>query len=115
MQLYRIEYDQLTHVSKFDAKGNLLERVEERVRVSMNDLPLPTAIMYREKMQGLNFKMAPQEIARETPRTNRQHKTFERTEKRAVSNAPAAPTREQKVKEAAKAGDMTAAINMRSK
>jgi hypothetical protein len=116
MQLYKIEYDQLTLVSVFDEKGTKIGNKEERIRLSMNDLPLQTAQMYRDKMKGLNFVMTAQALSRDEPRTRKQKKIYER-EARTAAPKTVTPqkSREEQLKEAAQSGDMAAAINMRSK
>lgn len=112
MQLYRIEYDQLTLVSFFDDCGVKLHDGEERIRVAINDLPLPTAIMYRERMEGLNFVMTAQPQGYdERPRN---HRAPKRSTSREVATVSKPAPRRQTVQEAAQAGDMSAAINMRS-
>ncbi len=115
MQLYRIEYDRLTLVSTFDAFGVKIHEGEERIRVSINDLPLSTACMYRERMQGLNFVMTAQvQGHEEQPRSHRPAKRSQSKELAPVAKAAPQP-RQQSIQEAAQAGDMSAAINMRSK
>ncbi len=117
MQLYSITYDQLTLVSVFDEKGKKIADREERVRVSMHDLPLSTACMYRDKMTGLNFEMRAQ-----TPGQSEQPRSYKRDHRREdakVNSAraaarPSQPSKQQ-INQAAASGDLTAAINNRSK
>ncbi|OCP22001.1 MULTISPECIES: hypothetical protein [unclassified Ensifer] len=117
MQLYSITYDQLTLISVFDDKGNRTGEREERVRVSMHDLPLQTAQMYRGKMTGLNFEMTAQTaVSNEQPRTSkRDRRVHEDTSVQRAAARPAQPTKQQQINQAAATGDMTAAINNRSK
>lgn len=114
MQLYSITYDQLTKISVFDDKGNKSGEREERVRVSMHDLPLQTAQMYRGKMTGLNFVMTEQTVANEAPRTNRRERSESTGTQRAAAR-PAQPSQQSKINQAAATGDLAAAINNRSK
>lgn len=118
MQLYSITYDQLTLIATFDAMGNKTGDREERVRVSMHDLPLSTAQMYRDKMTGLNFVMTAQ-----TPGQSEQPRTYKRDRRREDSKVhtaraaarPAQPSQQSQINQAAVTGDMTAALNNRSK
>lgn len=120
MQLYSIEYDQLTLISVFDANGNKTGDRQERVRVSMNDLPLQTAQMYRNRMKGLNFVMTAQIPGRDEPRSYRKRNNYQEQprEPKKVKSAtagPAKPSKEEQRKQAAQTGDMTAAINLKDK
>ncbi|MBX4911415.1 hypothetical protein HJA82_29315 [Rhizobium bangladeshense] len=116
MQLYSITYDQVTLISVFDSKGKKTGDREERVRVSMHDLPLQTAQMYRGKMSGLNFVMTAQTaISSEQPRSHkRDRRDYGATSKSAAAR-PAQPSKQQQINQAAASGDMTAAINNGSK
>lgn len=117
MQLYSIEYDQLTLISVFDAKGKKTGDREERVRVSMHDLPLQTAQMYRSKMTGLNFVLIAQTaVSNEQPRSyKRDRRAHEDTSAQRAAARPSQPSKQQQINQAAATGDMTAAINNRSK
>ncbi|TDW20516.1 hypothetical protein EV128_125146 [Rhizobium azibense] len=119
MQLYSITYDQLTLISTFDDKGNKTGDREERVRVSMHDLPLPTAQMYRSKMTGLNFVMVAQTaVSNEQPRTYKRERRREDTStQRAAARPaqPAKPTKQEQINQAAATGNMAAGINLKGK
>ncbi|WP_276122612.1 hypothetical protein [Pararhizobium qamdonense] len=119
MQLYSIEYDQLALISTFDDKGNKVGEEEKRVRVTMNDLPLQTAQMYRGKMTGLNFIMTEQVRSHnERPRSyKRDRRDTDTSTQRAAArpSQPAQPSKQSQINQAATTGDMTAAINNRSK
>jgi hypothetical protein len=116
MQLYSITYDQLTLISTFDSKGKKTGDREERVRVSMHDLPLSTAQMYRGKMSGLNFVMVAQTaISNEQPRAHRRDRREHESGSQRAAARPAQSSRQSQINQAAETGDMTAAINNRSK
>ncbi|QIG69131.1 hypothetical protein EVB78_097 [Rhizobium phage RHph_N1_15] len=112
MQLYSITYDQVTQISTFDDKGKKTGEREERVRVSMHDLPLQTAQMYRDKMTGLNFVMSAQTaVSNDQPRSHkRDRRDYDATNKSAPAR-PAQPSKQQQINQAAASGDLTAAIN----
>jgi hypothetical protein len=116
MQLYTITYDYVTRISTFDAKGNKTGDREERVRVSMHDLPLQTAQMYRGKMTGLNFVMTAQTaVSSEQPRSHKRERREYSAPTPSAAARPAQPSKQQQINQAAATGDLTAAINNRGK
>ncbi|AGC36104.1 hypothetical protein B7L88_gp060 [Rhizobium phage RHEph10] len=116
MQLYSITYDQVTQISTFDGKGNKIGDREERIRVSMHDLPLQTAQMYRGKMTGLNFVMTAQTaISNEQPRSHKRDRRDYSASTQSAAARPAQPSKQQQINQAAATGDLTAALNNRSK
>jgi hypothetical protein len=110
MQLFSIEYDQLTLESLFDADGNYVETVELRQRRRIHDLPLQTMAMYREKMQGLNFTVERQsEVSNEPLKRERRTYSHKGAAKAPVSTTPV-KSRQQQINEAAASGNIAAAI-----
>lgn len=117
MQLFTIHYDRLTLVSIFDSSGQFAGSSEERIRVSIHDLPASTVAMYRQKMTGLNFEATLQDRVSSEPRRNwsdhtRGMKKGELTVV-AYSNSPGKSSAQTALQRAAATGDLTAAINKR--
>jgi hypothetical protein len=116
MQLYSIEYDQVTQISTFDSKGVKVSDREERVRVAMHNLPLQTAQMYRGKMTGLNLTMTAEIAGQEQPRSYARGKRKPHEQHTAAPAAsPAKPSKQSQINQAAATGNLAAAINNRSK
>jgi hypothetical protein len=112
MQLYSIEFDQLTLSSEADAAGNMVSS-ETRTRKRISDLPLQTMAMYREKMTGLNFVSEAQTEVSNDP-VKRERRTYSHN---GAAKAPPVGTtlvksHQEKINDAAASGDLTAAINM---
>jgi hypothetical protein len=113
MQLFSIEYDQLTLVSNF-ANGVYVDMTELRERKRMYDLPLQTAHMYRERMVGLNFRMWAQAAESEEPAQKRRRQTQHHQVERdpPATRKAVGKSKQQSINEAASSGDLSAAINV---
>ena len=106
MQLYTISYDKLTKVSTFDQRGNKTGERVERLRLSMHALPLQTARMYQSMMTDHNFTMEPYVSGDEKPSYT--HRKQSAAKKQA---ARPAKSKQSAQNEAARTGDLSAAIN----
>lgn len=112
MHLYTVHFDRLTLISLFDDSGFKTGDYEDRVRVSLHDLPASTVAMYRERMSDLNFVAELQVPGNERPTVRHTDRARRARDHRAKAPAPvqAGPTALQI---AAQTGDMAAAINKR--
>jgi hypothetical protein len=105
--LYKVTFDQLTLISTFDSKGKKIGEREERVPISLHDLPYRTACMYRDKAKNLNFRMEKQGASDSEPK-RRAYKD-DRRDRPSFKGRP----REDAITRAAKSGDLAAAISER--
>jgi len=113
VQLYSIEFDQLTLQSQFDGNGNFTHTIEIRERRKINDLPLQTMVMYRGKMKGLNFESSVQvEVSNEPVKRERRTYSHKGSAAAPVATKSVRPTktRQEQINEAAASGDIAAAI-----
>lgn len=114
MQLYTVVIEQIKMVSKFGADGKKISDTEERVKVRITDLPLVTAQMYRTTdKNGGGVEIIPQAVSQRTDRPQQRREDYSfggsaksvKKPRKQVSDAAA------KAAEAARTGDLSAAIN----
>jgi hypothetical protein len=120
MQFYTVVLQNLHMVSRFDAKGRKIGETHTWVEQTMHDLPLQTAQMYIDKDTTGKAKMFPQEPTRRVTEHRRHEvrfgdvkagKSMRAEPVRTAAAKKPAVTPASKTHEAARTGDMAAAIN----
>lgn len=114
MQLYTVKMTTKQIVSRYDDKGVKVEELVMDIPVTFHDLPLQTAQMYREKNPDGNVQIVQQigVLNSERARPAQFASTRSRSEStpRASSPTKSKPAKSN-VADAARSGDMSAAIN----
>lgn len=111
--LYTVNMTTKKLISQFDSRGNKIGDYEEKVSVSFHDLPLQTAKMYEEKNPGCVEIVA----QAQTYGDRRQITSGGAYKPRAVNASPASSKRPAASKpaaskhDAARTGDLAAALN----
>ncbi|MER9176260.1 hypothetical protein NKH72_22030 [Mesorhizobium sp. M0955] len=114
MQLYTVKLLLCKMVSKFGPKGQLLSATEEDIEHVMHDLPWPTAQMYRDTSAPGKCEIVRQTMSAAPATGERRRESVYVGSPRA--SAPATPakrkmTAQEKREQAARTGDLAAAIN----
>lgn len=116
-QLYTVTFSQMKKVSRFDTKGNKISDTVELIPVTMRDLPLQTAQMYKRTQKYGTCEITPQ-----APSTGERERRYDRgnfsTRSKSGSGQSKKPAKQaarpapaSSLQEAARTGDMSAAIN----
>lgn len=121
MQLYTVKMTTKRLMSRFNERGVKIEDVEISIPVTFHDLPLQTAQMYKEKNPDGNVQIVAQVgiINSEKSRSGQYAPSVGRSV--VTPRSQAKPTavkskerhKDDAVQNAARSGDMTAAINQR--
>lgn len=111
-QLYTVTFQRHQDISVFDKKGKLIDKKQELIEQTICDLPLQTAKMYRDKTENCIVMLQVNEPGRQTARREKvRFLDHERPSERSAKPKTAHPAQRNDRNEAARTGDMTAAIN----
>lgn len=112
--LYTVNMTTKKLISRFDARGNKIDDYEEKISVSFHDLPLQTAQMYAEKNPGCVEIVAQTQTfgdRRSVSGGKTSYKPREFASSAPASGKRAAPKPAVNKHDAARTGDLAAALN----